>query len=54
MTTPLCAEFGMTLPLFTFAGISFIFNPMKMGMTALYMPKFDAGGWLAAVERLPG
>ena len=38
-------------PLFTFAGISFIYNPMKMGMTALYMPKFDAGGWLAAVER---
>ena len=37
-------------PLFTFAGISFIYNPMKMGMTALYMPKFDAGRWLAAVE----
>jgi len=38
-------------PLFTFAGISFIYNPMKMGMTALYMPKFEAGEWLAAVER---
>jgi acyl-CoA synthetase (AMP-forming)/AMP-acid ligase II len=38
-------------PLFTFAGISFVYNPMKMGMTALYMPKFDAGAWLAAVER---
>ena len=38
-------------PLFTFAGISFIYNPMKMGMTALYMPKFDAGGWLATVEK---
>jgi acyl-CoA synthetase (AMP-forming)/AMP-acid ligase II len=37
-------------PLFTFAGISFIYNPMKMGMTALYLPKFDAGRWLAAVE----
>jgi len=38
-------------PLFTFAGISFIYNPMKMGMTALYMPKFDAGTWLSTVER---
>jgi long-chain acyl-CoA synthetase len=38
-------------PLFTFAGISFIYNPMKMGMTALYMPKFDAGAWLSTVER---
>jgi acyl-CoA synthetase (AMP-forming)/AMP-acid ligase II len=38
-------------PLFTFAGISFIYNPMKMGMTALYMPKFDAGQWLAVVEQ---
>ena len=30
-------------PLFTFAGMSFIFNPMKMGLRGLYMPKFDAG-----------
>src|SRR5262249_13984595 len=33
-------------PLFTFAGISFIYNPMKMGMVGLYLPKFDAGAWL--------
>ena len=38
-------------PLFTFAGISFIFNPMKMGMVGLYQPKFDAGEWLQIVER---
>ena len=37
-------------PLFTFAGISFIYNPMKMGMVGLYLPKFDAGRWLAIVE----
>ena len=38
-------------PLFTFAGISFIYNPMKMGMVGLYLPKFDAGAWLRIVER---
>src|SRR5215207_10096156 len=38
-------------PLFTFAGISFIFNPMKMGMVGLYQPKFDAGEWLRIVEQ---
>jgi acyl-CoA synthetase (AMP-forming)/AMP-acid ligase II len=38
-------------PLFTFAGISFIYNPMKMGMGALYLPRFDAGTWLALVEQ---
>jgi acyl-CoA synthetase (AMP-forming)/AMP-acid ligase II len=38
-------------PLFTFAGISFIFNPMKMGMVGLYLPKFDAGEWLRVVAR---
>ncbi|HEU5300953.1 MAG TPA: AMP-binding protein [Acidimicrobiia bacterium] len=37
-------------PLFTFAGIAFIYNPMKMGLTALYHPKFDAGRWLRYVE----
>jgi acyl-CoA synthetase (AMP-forming)/AMP-acid ligase II len=37
-------------PLFTFAGISFIFNPMKMGLAGLYLPKFDAGRWLEIVE----
>jgi acyl-CoA synthetase (AMP-forming)/AMP-acid ligase II len=37
-------------PLFTFAGISFVYNPMKMGMTCLYMPRFDTGAWFEAVE----
>ena len=38
-------------PLFTFAGISSIFNPMKLGMTSLYQPRFDAGEWLDIVDR---
>lgn len=38
-------------PLFTFAGISFVYNPMKMGMRALYLSRFDAGTWLETVER---
>jgi acyl-CoA synthetase (AMP-forming)/AMP-acid ligase II len=37
-------------PLFTFAGISFVYNPMKMGMTCLYLPRFDTGAWFEAVE----
>ncbi len=37
-------------PLFTFAGISFIYNPMKMGMQALYLPRFDPARWLEVVE----
>ena len=28
--------------MFTFAGIAFIYNPMKMGLVGLYLPKFDA------------
>jgi acyl-CoA synthetase (AMP-forming)/AMP-acid ligase II len=38
-------------PVFTFAGLGFIYNPMKAGMTVLYLPRFDAGGWLDIVER---
>lgn len=38
-------------PLFTFAGIAFIYNPMKMGLRGWYQPKFDAGQWLEIVER---
>lgn len=38
-------------PLFTFAGIAFIYNPMKMGMTGAYLARFDAGRWLEIVER---
>jgi len=33
-------------PMFTFAGIAFIYNPMKMGLVGLYLPRFDAGRWL--------
>ncbi len=38
-------------PVFTFAGLGFIYNPMKAGMTVLYLPRFDAGRWLGIVER---
>lgn len=38
-------------PLFTFAGMSFIYNPMKMGLTGLYMPRFDVDRWFDVVER---
>jgi acyl-CoA synthetase (AMP-forming)/AMP-acid ligase II len=38
-------------PLFTFAGIAFIYNPMKMGLAGHYLPRFDAGRWLEVVER---
>jgi acyl-CoA synthetase (AMP-forming)/AMP-acid ligase II len=36
-------------PMFTFAGIAFIYNPMKLGLVGLYLPKFDAGRWLSLV-----
>ena len=38
-------------PVFTFAGLGFIHNPMKAGMVVLHLPTFDAGRWLAIVER---
>src|SRR5438552_2425570 len=38
-------------PLFTFAGMSFIYNPMKLGLAGLYMPKFDVEKWFDIVER---
>jgi acyl-CoA synthetase (AMP-forming)/AMP-acid ligase II len=37
-------------PLSTFAGISSVYNPMKLGLTGLFLPKFDAGRWLHLVE----
>lgn len=37
-------------PLFTFAGMAFIYNPMKMGMAGLYLPRFDVDEWVRAVE----
>jgi acyl-CoA synthetase (AMP-forming)/AMP-acid ligase II len=36
-------------PMFTFAGIAFIYNPMKMGLVGLYLPRFDAARWLGLV-----
>jgi acyl-CoA synthetase (AMP-forming)/AMP-acid ligase II len=36
-------------PMFTFAGIAFIYNPMKMGLHGMYLPKFDATRWLGIV-----
>src|SRR5262249_9087443 len=38
-------------PMFPFAGIAFIYNPMKMGLVGFYQPRFDAGRWLEYVER---
>jgi acyl-CoA synthetase (AMP-forming)/AMP-acid ligase II len=38
-------------PMFTFAGIAFIYNPMKMGLHGMYLPKFDATRWLEIVAR---
>jgi acyl-CoA synthetase (AMP-forming)/AMP-acid ligase II len=38
--------------MFTFAGIGFIYNPMQLGLSGVYQPKFDAGRWLRAVEEL--
>lgn len=38
-------------PLSTFAGISFVFNPMKMGMRGLYLPRFDVAKWIEGVEQ---
>jgi long-chain acyl-CoA synthetase len=36
-------------PMFTFAGLAFTYNPMKLGLQGLYMARFDAGRWLEVV-----
>jgi acyl-CoA synthetase (AMP-forming)/AMP-acid ligase II len=36
-------------PPYTFAGLSFVYTPMKLGMTGIYQPRFDAGTWLETV-----
>ncbi|MEQ1788287.1 MAG: AMP-binding protein, partial [Acidimicrobiales bacterium] len=42
-------------PMFTFAGIASTYNPMKLGMRLLYLPRFDVDAWFDAVEqRRPG
>jgi acyl-CoA synthetase (AMP-forming)/AMP-acid ligase II len=38
-------------PMFTFAGIASTYNPMKLGMPLLYLPRFDADRWFDVVER---
>ena len=38
-------------PMFTFAGIASVYNPMKLGMRGLYLPRFDVGSWIEVVER---
>lgn len=38
-------------PMFTFAGIASTYNPMKLGMRLLYLPRFDVDAWLDAVEQ---
>ncbi|HWE56901.1 MAG TPA: AMP-binding protein [Acidimicrobiales bacterium] len=37
-------------PFFTFAGIASVYNPMKLGMTGLYQPRFDPAAWMQVVE----
>lgn len=37
-------------PMFTFAGIASVYNPMKLGMRLLYLPRFDTDAWFDAVE----
>ena len=37
-------------PPYTFAGIAFVYTPMKLGLRALYLPRFDAETWLDTVE----
>jgi acyl-CoA synthetase (AMP-forming)/AMP-acid ligase II len=38
-------------PLFTFAGIAFVYNPMKLGLAGLYLARFDVDRWFDVVER---
>ncbi|MGO8873086.1 MAG: class I adenylate-forming enzyme family protein [Acidimicrobiales bacterium] len=37
-------------PPYTFAGLAFVYTPMRLGLRAIYMPRFDAGIWLDTVE----
>ena len=38
-------------PLSTTAGLSFVYNPMKMGMAGLFLPRFDVDAWIDAVAQ---
>jgi feruloyl-CoA synthase len=37
-------------PMFTFSGMTFVYQPMRMGMYTLYLAKFDTTAWLRLVE----
>lgn len=37
-------------PMFTFAGLAFVYTPMKLGLQAVYQPRFDAGKWIEVVR----
>jgi acyl-CoA synthetase (AMP-forming)/AMP-acid ligase II len=37
-------------PMFTFSGMTFVYQPMRMGMYTLYLPKFDTTAWLRLIE----
>jgi acyl-CoA synthetase (AMP-forming)/AMP-acid ligase II len=37
-------------PMFTFAGLTFVYQPMRLGMSTLYLPKFTATDWLDLLE----
>ncbi|MFL6239785.1 MAG: class I adenylate-forming enzyme family protein [Actinomycetes bacterium] len=37
-------------PMFTFAGLTFVYQPMRMGMRTLYLPRFDVEKWIREVE----
>ncbi|HEY4928274.1 MAG TPA: AMP-binding protein [Acidimicrobiales bacterium] len=37
-------------PPYTFAGLAFVYTPMKLGLQGIYLPRFDAGMWLDTVE----
>ncbi len=37
-------------PLFTFSGMTFIYQPMRMGMSTLYLPRFSAGECLRLIN----
>jgi acyl-CoA synthetase (AMP-forming)/AMP-acid ligase II len=37
-------------PLCTFAGLGFIYNPMRLGLRGIFQPRFDAGRWIEVVE----
>ena len=38
-------------PPYTFAGLSFVYTPMKLGLRVIFQPRFDADQWLETVER---